>query len=1262
MLKIHPGAHWSSLQKRTFVGEHFAFFPANCLEGSELNWLGQLYPEALQTPARVLPLWSLQSVELPGATYPGLDRLAACTAVLTCDKQIYETMSDTVHLLVVDPYHPGRRAIVVVRLDGMDFQSIPLILDAHGCGEAMLSHLPAGNYQASVVTESETSLECSFTVAEYRLVPLVAQFQERKTRGNQLFFSIRLESFGLAVEGVVQVALMCEGKAVHHQNLTSQQGSLQGEVELKGEGPFSLNLQLAAQPDCTASLPIVGSRRQDREKTLLSNLGRTVECSLLPSESSVEVRELHLEEGGQRTSPLRLERVDSQTVRLRSAAAVQGLVVCLSDPTFPGLKAPPAADFHPEQADEAYRQGFRLYRERQFQQSGEIFEATWRRAALQGKSVHPYYAYNAACCHALLGRPELALFWLEHAFRDGFKDFKLVTEDADFQSLREHPRFQWLCRGGLRTFSAGDLEAGAQIELPVEGSLALLAAGCFVESKPWEGRAVLVAPERIAPTLEVAAQAEVGTSLKVRLGGSKGTAYVIVKDARLLSTETASSRLAGAIKRTAEEFQQKTEEPVSLARLREKLEETNWQHWVDSRPPTDPFSRQWREPVQSPAASGHFDPFATPGGDFHSFPGPADPFASAPADPFASFSDPFGAPADPFAAPACDPFSAQAFGAADPFAAPAAMDPFASPTTPTPAAAMPAPAPEASAPEAPSVAPQPQTLFAGRLEMVEGGAELHLDLPERPMTLLVEVVVVADRDWRRLEGRCQVEADPYIDLQVTPYVQAGDAVVGRLRLLSSSGRKLRATLTCDDHPVELSEVGPGSFTFPLQPGFFQCLVEDGEDTWQRSARVQAPGKLLSLQRVPQILQAGQSLSREQAGLLELRLLPNLDQPFKLCLSATIDYEHLCCEQTAGKIVAACALWVFGSADEKGRAESFIKAGVQRMETMWLRGRGFRMYPHSSPVPDTYWGPRATQYLWTLHSLRSVPNLSAEVARGLQMAEDTARGYHQVWPPQTIRNSHDAYWALRLKPRHTDALAFLQAWTGAAVANLVERRTELAYAAAALMLAGQQLPRALELANEVTRDLNAEGRLYSTTDSVAAIALLMTMKQLGLGGGSCELTVDGEVRLCAPGPNEPAIGQVSVEKGVALVEITRLVELDWSAFTSNVGLQIDLRRQGQHAWRCKAGDALELVVRLEGSYVTGDLVWVCLPDCLSRVLGGGQLKLFAVDFAGKTEVRIDLAVTGTTGDGSQSFAVCVRNMYDEDRVGNLGAMSVTAQLP
>ena len=40
----------------------------------------------------------------------------------------------------------------------------------------------------------------------------------------------------------------------------------------------------------------------------------------------------------------------------------------------------------------------------------------------------------------------------------------------------------------------------------------------------------------------------------------------------------------------------------------------------------------------------------------------------------------------------------------------------------------------------------------------------------------------------------------------------------------------------------------------------------------------------------------------------------------------------------------------------------------------------------------------------------------------------------------------------------------------------------------------------------------------------------------------------------------------------------------------------------------------------------------------------------MDLEGNQEVRIDLAVTG---GGEQSFAVCLRNMYDEERVGNLG---------
>ncbi|MFN8608090.1 MAG: hypothetical protein U0931_11205 [Vulcanimicrobiota bacterium] len=1257
MLKIHSGSQWNQLQKRVFVGEHFAFFPPNCLEGGELNWLHQTFPEASALPARVLPLWSREAVELPGATHEGMDRLAAATAVLACDKQIYETMRDTVHLQVADPYHPGRRAVIKVRIDGADAHTIPIVLDRNGCGEALLTHLPAGNYTAQVVTETEASPECSFVVAEYRLVPLVAHFQERSTRAETLLFKVGLESFGQPARGPVQLSLMESGRLVEHQTVDCREGVLEAQFHLSGAGPFALNLQLVEQPDCTASLPIVGSRQQDREKTLLSSLGRTVECSLLPSESSVEVRGLHLEEGGQRTSPLRLERVDSETVRLRSAAPLQGLVVCLSDPTFPGLKAPAAQDFHPQQTDQDYRLGFKLYREKQFAESCQVFEAAWRKAALQGKAIHPYYPYNAACCHALLGRTQEAIFWLEHALRDGLKDFAMISADADFESLRENPRFQWLCQGGLRTLTVGHLEAGGQLELALEGSLALLAVGCFLESGPWEGRAVMVAPERIAPRLEVESQVAAGSSLKLRLSGLAGTAYVTVKDARLLAADTASSRLASSIKRLAEAYRSQSDEgPTTLAKLREKKEEINWSQFVESSPSNDPFARDWAELRAAPRfdAVSHqtWFPVNDPFGSASS-----DPFGSSAGDPFATSG--FGAPAsDPFAASASDPFAAPAgdpFAAADPFGAPAGPDPFSLPAGAAGDSLNDAPAPP---PEPPRAGQQPQTLFAGRLEIEEGGGEVEIALPEHSLTLLVEVTFLAQRDWRRLEARCRVEADPYIDFQVTPFVQPGDQVLGRLRLHSSTRSGLRASVQRDGQPVELQEPQAGFFTFPLQPGFYECLVEDGDEQWRRSARVQGPGRLVSLLRTPRILQAGEKLCLDQ-NILGLKLLPNLDQPFRLCLQATADYEHLCCEQTAAKMVAACALWVFGGDDDKERAESIIQAGVRRLEGMWLKGRGFRMYPHSPAVPDSYWGPKASQYLWTFHSLRSAPGLAEVARRGLSMAEDTARAYGLSWPPSSIRSGHDAYLALRLQPGHGQALAYLQRSADGAGQSPVEQRIEAAYVAAALLLAGQQLPRALQLANQVTGSLNEQGRLYSTADSVAAIALLMTMKQLGMGGGSCELWLDGQSCRWAPGQPQPEFREISVEKGVALVEVTRLAEQDWSSFSATVPVHIDLHRHGQNAWRCKPGDALELIVRLEQACVTGDLVWVCLPDCLSRVVGGGQLKLFSVDFEGRQEVRIELAVTGQTGQGSQSFAVCVRNMYDESRVGNPGLLSVTA---
>jgi hypothetical protein len=139
--------------------------------------------------------------------------------------------------------------------------------------------------------------------------------------------------------------------------------------------------------------------------------------------------------------------------------------------------------------------------------------------------------------------------------------------------------------------------------------------------------------------------------------------------------------------------------------------------------------------------------------------------------------------------------------------------------------------------------------------------------------------------------------------------------------------------------------------------------------------------------------------------------------------------------------------------------------------------------------------------------------------------------------------------------------------------------------------------------------------------------------------------------------------VKCTAGVAPVEIVRIVEEDWSKFAATVPFVVSLEKGGKAGRVFAPGDAIELRVKLKAAYKTGDLVWVCLPESLSRVVGGGQVKRFSVDFAGADEVVVPLAATGITvgKDGksaAQHYAVCVRNMFEEERAGNPGLLEVT----
>lgn len=123
-----------------------------------------------------------------------------------------------------------------------------------------------------------------------------------------------------------------------------------------------------------------------------------------------------------------------------------------------------------------------------------------------------------------------------------------------------------------------------------------------------------------------------------------------------------------------------------------------------------------------------------------------------------------------------------------------------------------------------------------------------------------------------------------------------------------------------------------------------------------------------------------------------------------------------------------------------------------------------------------------------------------------------------------------------------------------------------------------------------------------------------------------------------------------------IEVTRIVEENWRDFHDAVGVRAALRKDGCITTRFRPADDLELVVTLLKGYRTGDLLWICLPDSLSCLHGGGQVKQFAVDFEGNDTVRVPLVVTGKTTNAQgrpapHRFAICVRNMYEEERIGN-----------
>lgn len=1235
-----------STGETVLLGNAFAFVRGDRLDRS----LPELPAWVRDLPARpsVVPLLGPGKLDLPGATVDLLDLPALRLAAVTSDKALYREARDDVHLLAVDPLAAGREAVLAVRFQGTDLARHSVRLEKAGVGTLTLRDLPAGDYEVRLEGLASPAPPCPFTVAQYRLAPLVARLVERAFEGKVLAVRIGLETFGVPVEGRVRLELVERERRRAVDTAEARAGFAHARFELDGKGPFAINVQLEADPSRTATLPLVGTRAEERARTTFSTLGRRVTGSLLPGEDARAVRGIFLSEGASHDSPFQLERVDGRVARLTAVAGAEAVSVVLVDPTSPPTTA---------------------------------------------------------------ARP---------------------------------------------TLERRDVAPGEVLELPVPGPMGVLAIGAFVEGQPWEGWAVVLAPDGLEPTVEVHGERVPGGEVTVEVrtkGGADAAVYLVVKDARLLGSDTPASLLAAQLKATAEATGKLLSVPGSVpapsapasgsspaptfrslaafAKQRLKIGEALVSLGFVTPEERDEALARQREPgarrrlgqilvemkacdgeqvaraiaAQSDRKYAQLSRFDIPPEVVELIPreiairlrvvalkrgkrsvicaaeNPLDlrlldelrfvlgkevDFVVSSEDEItAALGRYYQVVDDRFLETAMTSMIELSVGSAD-FEVPLGS------IEAKPRGAATAPI----EPARPVVAEAPEVLFAGLVAARDGRARATVRLGASVADYVVEAFAASGLDWASGEARFRAEKVPFVSLSLPAFVQPGDPARGRVTA-GTKGR-LRLRVTRNGEPVALEREGSSAdFAFPVEPGLYEAVVEDEAtgETDRATGEVSVPGKLRRLVRGLRFLEPGERISRrDEPAIRALRVLPGLERAFRALLDSTVSYDHACCEQTAAKILAAAAAWAFAADDRarRDRAEAAIVAGIRREATMWLPGRGWKMYPHGPDAPSEYLSPRVARYLWNLELLRELGPagaLRAAIDEGLKMAAEGCQALKIAWPPTDSRTPDQLYAVARFS---TDvrvrerALAATRLFAKAPLPSSngsVAFRADVAYASAALLRLGAAADRrtALALANLVVRDLDEDGRLYSTVDSVAAIALVSELRAARIGGESGRVLVSGKVLTTPEAVDLPGEAEdVEAREGVAAVEVLRVVEEDWSALPATVKIGVRLERDGSPVESVAPGDAFDLVVEIAPGYVAGDLVWVSLPDAVSRVVGGGQVKRFSVDFAGRASLRVALAATGVTGPGFQRVAVCLRNMFEEERVGWAGLLPVSVR--
>lgn len=1285
--RVHATLQSSAEQidRGVYVGQEFVFIDVGELDGQNGLWTDEQLGAVGQNGGDrcVVSLSECRKLSLPGvaihAAYPPTLRRRS----LTTDRDLYRRDADMVHALVVDLDAPNAELCIGVISAKMVFELRTVRLNQAGIAIVKFSDLPIGNYKlirgrsAYLAEHLPKEDVCEFSVAGFELAPLVATLRQLQLLDRQLAVQLNLMRFGDPFSGAVRVDLFDGSQRIDSRLSDAQHGVADVELEIQGNGPHRLELVLTSDRSATATIPLPGSSRRDREETILSRCGPNLAASLLPGVGTTETLGLHVRELDEGDAPIRILDVHRQKARLVAGQEVEACSVMvrafgrvgesvlrdLTATRLGNLKRGDECEIElPPGAGILSIGGF---------VDGQPWEAravTVRPAACAASirlssSVEP----DKPCGQFEPGASVKVAVAIDSP-GDGFA--AITVRDARLQSSRRPTQNL-----------ASQIKAAAEEAQPGFVDTRPL-QDCLVRDRPLWMMTADVRPHVSSETLAKMTERGLITQEQaddVRQADAQRP--VPYYDALIQKGYADAVAIARAIAEIYDyAFVELENVPVDSSAVELCPESVARENCI--------FPLAEKENELRIAMSNPFDLKTIDKLRFilnrRILISVATPEAIRDA-----IDTHYGYDSDPayYAESFLQEFTDTAIDFTDTMHEDVGMVSRMERLSKLESSELVSRAPKKDAGDVSPSRDEADVLCCELVEIRQGLAETAIALPDRLGQYAVDVFVVSAGEWSHAETSFAADADPYVDLQLPEALFDGDRAVGRIVARCASDR-FQVEVLRNGEAVSLFAAGAppqaiaaglvfansAELTFVVDQGTYVATVRPiaGGRSRQTTKIVRPLGKTQVRRRVMRLLFPHDSVCLGDE-VQEIRLLPSCEPFFRKTAQATADYEHLCCEQTAAKLFAsfACLAGAIAARESTEAALTAIRAGLRREQEMWLPHRGFASYPGRKPCSSL--GKIAARHLAKIELfgefVESEPEgvrLLAETRKLTQKAND----FYRLQPTAgDWATCGDAYLAARRDPKLIDA-AQVMARSQLQIKKprtygQVYWREDRAFALATLLLAGDagQVEQAVTLANELFDDLGPTGRLYSTVDSTALIVMLLEMSRCCLTLPGTRMTVnDQPLAADQKPPTDQPIRSLRCDAGRLTAELNCRYHEDWTTLKSNAPISVRLKQLGQKTSQVQVGSTLDLHVKINDGYELGDLIWIALPPALSRLEGGGQVKQFTIDPQGDSEVVVRLAATAPTYHPSlepaeQHFVVCLRNMYEEQRVGNQGLISI-----